>query len=418
MNILVINQPLNNRGDESAHKALIRKMVSSIPNAEITVLFWAGMPKLENSIQQFSVMSDKVKYIIYNPVHQTGVSLLQKIGFSYNLESLWRIHPAIRGYLNFFKKADVVVCAPGGMCMGGFQNWSHLFNLECAKLCRKPLAYYGRSFGPFPTKTKSNRLFKKISLNLLSYFSYLSIRDYKTQKIADELGIKNYVNVVDTAFLDSPKVPIPNEISSCIGGSKYFVFVPNLLIWHPAYRGKISYEEIVDFYVKMLKDIFLQYPKLKAVMLPQTFNYGTTNGDDIHLFKSISQQMQDKRIIVVDDVYSSDLQQTIISDAEFMIGARYHSVVFAINNNTPFIALNYEHKIAGLLDLLDLQSQKIDIADSIKTPNGRKDILVKFHEMLGHLTFDSSAQNKAKMSSLNGFDKFKIYLQNIATYEK
>jgi colanic acid/amylovoran biosynthesis protein len=39
-----------------------------------------------------------------------------------------------------------------------------------------------------------------------------------------------------------------------------------------------------------------------------------------------------------------------------------NSIVFAINNNIPFIALNYEHKIAGLLDLLNLSKFKVDIA--------------------------------------------------------
>ena len=36
MNILIINQPLNNRGDESAHKGLVRAIVKNIPEAEIT----------------------------------------------------------------------------------------------------------------------------------------------------------------------------------------------------------------------------------------------------------------------------------------------------------------------------------------------------------------------------------------------
>ena len=36
MNILMINQPLNNRGDESAHKALLRAVCKEKKNVRLT----------------------------------------------------------------------------------------------------------------------------------------------------------------------------------------------------------------------------------------------------------------------------------------------------------------------------------------------------------------------------------------------
>ena len=38
-NILIINQPLGNRGDESAHRALVRNLNEALPNVKITILF-------------------------------------------------------------------------------------------------------------------------------------------------------------------------------------------------------------------------------------------------------------------------------------------------------------------------------------------------------------------------------------------
>lgn len=411
--ILIINQPLNNRGDESAHKGLVRRMLSSIENVEITVLFWGGMPNLSDSIRQFSVKSPRVNYVIYNPSIAKGVKLLQNVGLKYNMDLLWNFHPAIRKYLEYFKASDIVVCAPGGMCMGGFQNWSHLFNLQCAKLSRKPLAYYGRSFGPFPVRTKDNRLFKKASIKLLDYFSYLSIRDNKTKMIADELGVKNYISVVDTAFLDSPHVTIPDIILKQIGDAHYFVFVPNLLIWHPAYKKTVSKEDIITFYCRMLKIIFEKKPGLIAVMLPQTFNYGTYEGDDINLFREIKNAVRfGNKVCVVDDIYSSDIQQTIISKSEFMIGARYHSVVFAINNKTPFVALNYEHKISGMLESLNLSENQIDIVEAIKTSEGRNSILNQLSLKLDSLSVNNEAYELAKKISKEGFIRFEEYVEN------
>lgn len=74
-------------------------------------------------------------------------------------------------------------------------------------------------------------------------------------------------------------------IKEKIGNGDYFVFVPNLLIWHYAYKAKITKNELLKFYADLIDKIFYLYPNSKAVLLPQTFNYGTEEGDDINFFK-------------------------------------------------------------------------------------------------------------------------------------
>lgn len=39
MKILIINQPLNNRGDEAAHKALVRRILQEFKKVQIIVIF-------------------------------------------------------------------------------------------------------------------------------------------------------------------------------------------------------------------------------------------------------------------------------------------------------------------------------------------------------------------------------------------
>lgn len=68
-----------------------------------------------------------------------------------------------------------------------------------------------------------------------------------------------------------------------------------------------------------------------------------------------------KNCMLLPDCYGSDIQQTIIRNADFVVGARYHSIVFAINNGIPFLALNYEHKMLGLLKQLGLEKYGIDV---------------------------------------------------------
>lgn len=390
MKILIVNQPLNNRGDESAHKGLVRKLINEIPNVQIKVL-WVGSN--QDSINQFAVRSPKVEYLNIKPHKAYGRSLIY--GVKYGLKFLWHIHPTIRKIMKLYQEADYVMCAPGGICMGGFQNWIHITTLVIAKDLGKPIFYYGRSFGPFPTETKDNRKFKGISIKLLNYFSFLSVRDNKSELLAQQMKLK-YVSTVDSAFLDSPKVDIPLEISKSIGTSPYMVFVPNLLIWHYAYKGRINKEIVLTFYSKIIDVINYKYPELKIVMLPQTFNYGSYTGDDIHLFNDIKNLKKDERLVVIPDCYSSDIQQTIISHAKFLIGARYHSVVFALNQAIPFIALSYEHKISGLLETLHKEDCMIDITHALDSDGNMASAIGQISSKLDHIKGDKEAKQNAK----------------------
>lgn len=400
MKILIINQPLNNRGDESAHKALIRNLFEKLPNCKINVLFVGAN---SDSVSQFKVNNGNVKYI--NLKRIKGFDRVLFVSLRYNLPFMWFLHPTIKTIINIYKENDYILCAPGGICMGGFQNWGHLLYLKLAKYLNKPLIYYGRSFGPFPAETKNNRIFKRISLEMLNYFSFLSIRDAKTENLAKQLNI-TYNTTVDTAFLDSPKVQIPDKIQELIATKKYMVFVPNLLIWHYQYKNKLSKETVISFYKEIISIIKANYPDLNIVFLPQTFNYGSC--DDKYFFEDIAKEVNDTRLIIVDDIYSSDIQQTIIANSEFLIGARYHSVVFAINNNVPFIALSYEHKISGLLHNLNKDDRLVDITQLTNGDNNN--LLKQIKTLILDLKRDNEAQNQAKAIASDCFDKLVKYL--------
>lgn len=401
MNILIINQPTFNRGDESAHKALLRALIQRLPSANIWIIY--DVEDTE-SIRQYAVHNERISYIRI-PRHYLKSKLILTKGLHENHRWLWKLHPFFRTYHYIYNWADVVVCAPGGICMGGFQSWYHLFFLLLTKFYKRPLAYYGRSFGPFPTETESNRLFKKYSLEMLNYFSFLSIRDHKTELLAEELGIP-YVSTVDTAFLDSPEVEIPYELKCLIGKKPYVVFVPNYLLWHYAYKGKVSHERIMSFYSKVIDELLAAHPDCNIVMLPQLFCGRVYALSDVDFFRDIAKMKKDDRIIVAPDCYSSDIQQTIIRGAKALLGSRYHSIVFAINQNVPFVALSYEHKIIGLLETLGKQDCCVDITNTFLNEDKENITIEQIRELLKNISKDEVAQQKAKTIAHQCMDSF------------
>lgn len=408
MNILIVNQPPFNRGDESAHKGLVRILLKRLPDIKIKVMSSVWVTE---SYRQYAVHDERVEYF-------SEVQGCIKFPRFYNHDVytnhtwMWKWHPTYRWLERMYKWADIVMCAPGGICMGGFQDWNHLFHLRLAQVFNRPLVYYGRSFGPFPVETEQNRKFKKISLEMLSYFCFLSIRDRKTELLADELGIP-YISSIDSAFLDSPKVEIPYELKSVIGGKPYMVFVPNYLLWHYMYKGRISHETVINFYCKVMDDIWTANPELNILMLPQLFCGSDYALRDIELFRDLAKVKNDSRIIVTADCYSSDIQQTLINKAKYVIGARYHSIVFALNQGVPCIALSYEHKMAGLLETLGKPEWCIDFTTTFNSQENQNETLDQIRKLIPKMKSDLYARNKAKEIANSCMDKFLDYIKTL-----
>ena len=404
MKILIVNQPYFNRGDEAAHKALIRSLLARVPNLQIRVLSYV---QYMESIRQFSIDDDRVQYI-YEPMGYKRHSFFW-YGMRHSLTLLWNFNPVFWKLRRIYRWADLILCAPGGICMGGFQAWQHLFHLKLAQFYHRPLAYYGRSFGPFPTATKDNRVFKERSLEMLHYFSFLSIRDKKSEELAKELGI-NYVSTVDSAFLETPETDIPFELRAAIKNLPYMVFVPNYLLWHYAYCGRVSHETVMNFYSRVMDEVWAQYPDYHIVMLPQLFGEKDYALRDVDFFRDLAMLKNDSRVIVTPDCYSSDIQQSVIGGARFVIGARYHSIVFAINQGVPFVALSYEHKISGLLGTLELTDYCVDFTHSLDSVENQTETIQRVRLLISRLSPNPEGRERAKAIASDCFNKFVEFL--------
>ena len=395
MKIAVINQPLANRGDEAAHRAFIRAMSNAFPECQIDVLFICAEQKLIDFIK---VEAENVSYI--NIPRVRGFVRFEQIGFLFDNFAFSYLHPSLRKFHNLLKKYDRVVCAPGGMCMGGFTNWDHIWQLDVARRLNKPIFYWGRSIGPFSEECFNKKLFKKCSSRLLKYFSYISLRDKVSVDIARQFEV-NADEIVDSAFLEIPAAKIPESILKDIC-SEYVVFVPNSLTWHPRYK-EIPQKRIDEFYLKIIKFLETKFAGKKIVMLPQTYKSVI---NDYEYFLKLKELSENKNIVVIDENQSSDIQQEIIKKSCLVIGARYHSVVFAINNEIPFVSLSYEHKMKGLLEVLEMTDRMVEIQDIF---DGKTSVFESSLDKVEHLVsgkLEKPSASQARQLVQSGFERF------------
>lgn len=407
MNILIIDQPLYNRGDESAYKGVVKSMLKYMPNANIRIL---EINTKEEDLIPFNLDNPKVSF-----VHLRNLKVFLRCAYRYYhlpYRILIRLTSAWSKIIKIYQWADVVVVAPGGFNLGGFKDWRHLVLMLMSQRTNKPLCYFARSIGPFPTNTHEESLFKHYAGLMLKYCIFVSLRDKKSTIYAKELGV-DYYSTVDSAFLDSPKVEIPKEIKDVINKKPYVVFIPNELIWHPAYKNRIKAEKIDAFYLFVIESLVSYYPNANIVMLPQTYNQ--RRNDYQYFIELVSKSQFSDKIIVVRDIYSSDIQQCIISQSLLVVGGRYHSIVFSINQYRPFISLSYEHKMVGLLEILGVQDRIIDITRAFDDEEAIKDTEKKFLNILqSPFTKEKEIGDKAKKISKEVFMKFVNAVNGIA----
>lgn len=375
--IAVINQPLANRGDEAAHKAFIRILADRFPEKQIDIIFINQNKEL---IDSFVVNKKNIRYVnIKGAKHHIQ---FEAISLLLRCPSLALLHPVLRKYKNCLKQYDYIINAPGGICMGGFRNWDHIWQLYISKELNKKIFYWGRSIGPFTDNNYRNKIFKTYSIILLKYFSFLGLRDSKSVEIARSFGI-NCTEMTDSALMQNIEVSVPDHIQNEIDGKNYFVFVPNQLSWHYKYKT-IEQNKIDDYYVSILEIIHKKYADYKIVMLPQTYK---SNINDFDYFIKLKKYSKIPKIIIVDENQNSDIQQQIIKNSVFVIGARYHSIIFAINNKKPFIALSYEHKMTGLLENLNLLNRSVNIQDIFYDQEKYDSSLLKIENLLDLVDF-------------------------------
>lgn len=412
MKFLLIEQPVNNRGDESAHKGFINRLADSFPDSTIEVLFFEKLPIEVNDMR---VVRDNVKYINIPVRHKLfAPHRMIKLLMMFNLPWLLGILPIIQKIKKIYNEADYIICAPGGIDMGGFQNWVHIGLLNLAKNMNKRIIYFARSIGPFPTKTIFNKLFKRKSIELLSYFDFISLRDNKSQQLAKELGI-TVIPTIDSAFLYYTPEDAPNSFIKEINDDKYITLVPNSLAWHHDFKS-YGYDIFFKFWTRLTNALLEKYPLYKIAMLPQTTNYGYSAGlpDGYNYFCKIrNASINPERIVVLEEKYGSNIQQGIISKSVFLIGARYHSIIFSINQAIPFISLCYEHKMKGVTDMLG--KQDINIHECFDGKDITDEKITKFITRIIDMTYlikpDKLVQEKARSIANDGFNKLVEYIK-------
>lgn len=351
MNILVINSHWNNRGDESAIRAMADQLLKRYPDSHIIVhsdfkllQFPENDNRFVNKVVDFGTRKN-IPDIFITKITRGKISLVKNS----------------RDFYNIIKWADVVLHAPGGPSLG--ETYAHAekrywLKFKMINMQKKPYFFYAPSMGPF-VDTKKNKTRKKILENARIIITREGVSGGYAKELVPD---KEVYTTMDSAFQgiidekdNEKKLNQYKELNSFLGRYERVVGITITdLKWHPVH----SKNEDVSKNIRASFDSVIKHLNDKGygvVFIPQLF--GKANDKD--LMATFARD----NCFVIDDEHDCYFQQYIIGKLYAVIGLRYHSNIFSAKMKTPFVSVSYEQKMRGFMEQSNLSDLCVDLKD-------------------------------------------------------
>lgn len=355
--ILIVNQHGENRGDESAMRAMIDGFEREIGPSRYTL------------IVQFQDASLKVAMHEDVTMLHMKMPLLSYLGlFAYSafytlgIRLPFLLRRRTRQIILAYEQADMVVSAPGGPYFGDIYRSHeilHWFYAWLACLYRKPLFLYAPSAGPF----KSGWL-NPVRRYMFRKFDVLCVREEISRDyLAELLGEDVEVHVTADSAIQQYIAPCPR--AQYFAGDrtrladKYLVAVSAIEYRFPGETDPRSKQQA---YNETLLRCLLHLHGRKDchfMFIPQL--YGRIHSDVPYLERLASGLPEGASWEIVDPAFDSDMQRSLFGMADFCIASRYHPQIFAATAGTPGICIYYEHKALGFMEMLGMQTFAFNI---------------------------------------------------------
>lgn len=274
----------------------------------------------------------------------------------------------VKKTIDIFKEADVVLVKGGGFLhsYGGlistYTIFFFLFHIIFALSLKKKVLVMPNSFGPFKAPFT-----KKMIKSVLGKCHIVMARESISQEtLANECGIDSLLKP-DLAFYLQKDVSIDwkKEFKKCkIDTSRKTV----ALTMRPyRFPGKENAQELYEKYVKNMASfiIWLDSKGYHPVLVEHTFAV-SEHERDISCIRSVEKVINNKckySVFENREINCKELK-TIYSHFDYIIGTRFHSIIFSIAELVPAIAITYGgNKGDGIMRDLNLSEYTISIHD-------------------------------------------------------
>lgn len=366
MKILISHAYSNgNKGDAALLSVLVSDIRRGFGDPEMSILsldkirpneMFEGVP-VQNSFMYYARDRYKNKLLQILYAFYVGIyTLLWAAVYRLTKLSL-PLSKNLKDIVTAYQEADLVIPVGGGYirAQSGFINTIGLFFIIhpffFARILGKTTIGYSQSVGPF-----GNALQIWMSKRATKTLNGIIVRESISLELLKKWGItKNVFLSVDSGFSFESNTIIDVRQQFNIPSEKMIIGV-TVRTWLPALQQTV-YEKIVA----ELCDVLIEKYNAVIIFIPQV-TVEMYVDDDRESSKRVYQYMKYKeqcRLIM--EKYDHQTIKAIYGGLDYLIGTRFHSVIFGLTAYVPAIAVGYEHKTLGIMTDLGLEKWVMDI---------------------------------------------------------
>ncbi len=373
MKLLILgNHTCGNRGDSAILRGLLDAIARIEPQAEVDVM--SRYPVSSSWLLNRPVMGDplysqmkahntaaglmgRVKKVLRRRYqHQV---LLSRVTDSGKLRNI-AIAQGFTDFVRLLANYDAIIQVGGSFFVDlyGVPQFEHAL---CTFMAKKPLYMIGHSVGPF-----QDPQFNQLANYVFGHCDALILRESVSLNLMErsEITTDKVEQGVDTAWL------VEDDTA----------FIPSYAVRHwleVAAKEKtvaITLRELAPF-DKRLGTTQQAYEKAFAEVVNRIIDAGwqvmalstctgidSYNKDDRMVALNLRQHISDpsRYHVVMDELNDLEMGK-ILAACDLTVGTRLHSAIISMNFGTPAIAINYEHKSAGIMQQLGMPEMAVDI---------------------------------------------------------
>ncbi len=354
--ILIVNvHSARNLGDAGIMQATLDKLRHSYPGAQITVAAndpasWAGcdvaaiVPSLATWVGD--PLQGRWRGIVWRGplwgVWLAWAALGHRLGARWTLGA-----PDQRVTQNAYYAADLVVSCGGGNFYAARPAspalWAALVAIAWALALGKPVVMLPQSLGPIVGKVQS-----WLTRLVLRHVAQIWVREPRSLETArTQLRLTGRVELLPDMALGLPPVaprPLP-------AGIKLGLCAMDRGAQQSGFADQAVYERaLVEFGAGVQRSHHVQIYLIVQVFGP------SPDQDDRKIAGRLQAQFATRGIeaVVIDDCTSPEAIQAVYAAMDLVVATRMHAAIFALTCGVPVIALGYQPKSCGMMEMIGL----------------------------------------------------------------
>ncbi len=288
----------SNAGDEAMLYAILRALREVFPDVETTVI--SGKP--EETARRF---------------HTKAIPRFGGLSIGRSLLS-----------------CDLLISGGGSLLQDVTSSRSLLYYLSiilAGILCRKRVFLYGQGIGPLRRKWVCSLLG-----HVLSHVDAITVRDEKSRKLLESLGVRAPVYTTADSVFSLPRVPLDRgqeilrQAGISVGKKVIGISVRN---WLDADRWAEPFGDYLDR---------LAEEDWTVLFIPMQWP------EDQQMAERLCRR-KPEHFRFLEGTFSAPELMSIIGSLDLLVGMRLHALIFAALMHVPFIGISYDPKIDNFL---------------------------------------------------------------------